>query len=44
LKVLVTEALDFVGSNLVDLLVNDGHEVLETVNLGSLSSSNYWRK
>lgn len=39
MKVLVTGGLGFVGSNLVDRLVNDGHDVTVIDDLSSISSS-----
>jgi UDP-glucose 4-epimerase len=39
MKILVTGALGFVGSNLVDMLVSQGHEVYGIDNLSSESSS-----
>lgn len=39
MKILVTGALGFVGSNLVDMLVEQGHEVYGIDNLSSESSS-----
>jgi len=39
LRIIVTGALGFVGSNLVDLLVEQGHSVYGVDNLSSISSS-----
>lgn len=44
MKAIVTGALGFVGSNLVDLLVDEGHTVLGIDNFSSLSSSVNYKK
>jgi UDP-glucose 4-epimerase len=43
MKVVVTGALGFVGSNLVDLLISEGHDVFGIDNLSSSSSSLYYK-
>ena len=43
MKILVTGALGFVGSNLVDMLVSQGNEVYGIDNLSSESSSLKYR-
>jgi len=43
MKILVTGALGFVGSNLVDMLVSQGHEVYGIDNLSSESASMHYQ-